>query len=953
MAFNKAKTVEAAQKHLAAGKIPQAIAEYQQVLRVEPDDQVTLMTVGDLYVRVGDNKQAMVYFEKLAQIFNSDGFISKSIAIYKKIQKFAPDEVLPLERLAELYVQQGVMSEARPIFLQLAESHLKANRTQPAIEVLRKLLDLAPDNLRVQQRLADLYMAIGQEKEASGAFISTAQRLIEKGDAAEALKMAEKAIHAAPKNSAAVAIKARALAAGNRQKEAIDLLVKLPPSMTGPETSSLLTELYMQTGRSEEALKLARSAFSEGPARFPLVFGVINGLLEGGETDRGLALLGEIRSGVLQAGESERLISALQSAMDRLPGQLEPIEWLADAYRATGDPFHLPEALGQLADAAVFAGKLDKAKSAVEELVEKDPENEAHKQRLRDICGRMGAAAPTGGAPAEDMASFQVDVHAPVETAPEPVQDVPLDEETERFIQQALTDVDLFTSYGLTQKGVDLLESVLKRAPGHPATLERLLDLHLGAGNEKRTSEIAGQLEEYYTGKGDAANADKFAELRRRFQRAAARTDEAAASASAAEFAVPFEVTPSAPAPTSPPPPAAAKEETHEVDLSAEWAMMTEQAAASDTAAAAAPPVKPTAPEPEAPTGFEDIPFEVEVPLETSPAPAEVIPVPDEPAAPPPAAEEAISYDFSVDVVSEEEAAKPVEVAPVEIIPEAILPEAEAAELFGSVAAEIMPEPPAPPPPKAAPPKPAPPPRPAPPPPPAPEETITVDYDFAAPSAASPVEKAPAPAAPMSSSQFLSELGDELADFEITKPEKKPEPPKPPPPKKKEEPKAAKPAGPKDHKTDHLREVFDEFRADMGEAIENEEEGEDLETHYNLGIAYREMGLAEEAIGEFQKVAKSAQSGRAFKYAMQCYTLLGLTFMEKGQPKISAIWYEKALKTPDLDPESVMAIRYDLGIAQEQAGEYKAAMESFSQVYAMNIDYRDVGERISELQKKV
>ena len=77
-----------------------------------------------------------------------------------------------------------------------------------------------------------------------------------------------------------------------------------------------------------------------------------------------------------------------------------------------------------------------------------------------------------------------------------------------------------------------------------------------------------------------------------------------------------------------------------------------------------------------------------------------------------------------------------------------------------------------------------------------------------------------------------------------------------------------------------------------------------------------------------------------------------LTFMDKGQPKISAIWYEKALKTPDLDPESVMAVRYDLGIAQELAGDTKAALDSFSQVYAMNIDYRDVGERIAELHKK-
>ena len=145
-----------------------------------------------------------------------------------------------------------------------------------------------------------------------------------------------------------------------------------------------------------------------------------------------------------------------------------------------------------------------------------------------------------------------------------------------------------------------------------------------------------------------------------------------------------------------------------------------------------------------------------------------------------------------------------------------------------------------------------------------------------------------------------------------------------------------------------LKEVFDEFRAELGEMGA---EDEDLETHYNLGTAFREMGLLEEAISEFQKVAKANERGRPFRYAMQCCTLLGLAFMEKGQPGIAAIWYERALETPGVEPESILALRYDLGIAQESAGEPEAALKSFSKVYAMNIDYRDVAERIAALQK--
>src|SRR5256885_6222646 len=81
MAYNKSKYVEAAQKLLNQGKVAQAIAEYQNILKYEPRDQVTLMTIGELYIRQGETFQAIDYFERLAQIFVGDGFLTKAIAV--------------------------------------------------------------------------------------------------------------------------------------------------------------------------------------------------------------------------------------------------------------------------------------------------------------------------------------------------------------------------------------------------------------------------------------------------------------------------------------------------------------------------------------------------------------------------------------------------------------------------------------------------------------------------------------------------------------------------------------------------------------------------------------------------------------------------------------------------------------------------------------------------------
>jgi tetratricopeptide (TPR) repeat protein len=111
------------------------------------------------------------------------------------------------------------------------------------------------------------------------------------------------------------------------------------------------------------------------------------------------------------------------------------------------------------------------------------------------------------------------------------------------------------------------------------------------------------------------------------------------------------------------------------------------------------------------------------------------------------------------------------------------------------------------------------------------------------------------------------------------------------------------------------------------------------------------MGLLEEAISEFQKVAKASKRGEAFRYALQCCTLLGLSFMEKGQPAIAAMWYQRALQIPDLDQETQLALHYDLGVAQDLSGDPVAALKNFAEVYATNIDYRDVAERLAALDK--
>jgi tetratricopeptide (TPR) repeat protein len=145
-----------------------------------------------------------------------------------------------------------------------------------------------------------------------------------------------------------------------------------------------------------------------------------------------------------------------------------------------------------------------------------------------------------------------------------------------------------------------------------------------------------------------------------------------------------------------------------------------------------------------------------------------------------------------------------------------------------------------------------------------------------------------------------------------------------------------------------LAEMFGELKQDLESGVASADE--DPETHYNLGIAFREMGLLDEAIGELQKACQAVDRGHAFPQIMQTYTWLAQCFLEKSVPEAAVRWYEKALNVKGIDGETRVALNYELASAHEAAGDKPSALKHFMDVYGSNIDYRDVAERIKALK---
>jgi len=137
-----------------------------------------------------------------------------------------------------------------------------------------------------------------------------------------------------------------------------------------------------------------------------------------------------------------------------------------------------------------------------------------------------------------------------------------------------------------------------------------------------------------------------------------------------------------------------------------------------------------------------------------------------------------------------------------------------------------------------------------------------------------------------------------------------------------------------------LEEIFREFK----KGVEQQLDSEDYDTHYNLGIAYKEMGLIDEAIGEFQLAAKDP------KRVIECCSMLGLCFLEKGMPQLAVKWYKKGLEVDEITEDEHVGMLYDLGSAYMEIGDTENAHKAFIEVYGLNSNYRDIVTKIKSLE---
>jgi len=1049
MAVQRDKVIASAEKLVAKGKIEPAIKEYERLLDDNPNDVNTLNRIGDLWVRINRNDEAVKTFGRIADFYAKDGFFLKAIAIYKKINKLDPSKLEVYGKLADLYAKQGLAMEAKSQYQVLADYYLKHGDPNAALGIYRKISELDPNSINVHVKLADLHSQIGQTGEALKEYDRVGRMLLKRGMLDEAVQVFKKALKIDAKNIELVESLITALLEAKDYDNGIKIVeTALETNKNNPKLLGLWAKIQLARGDANSARSTLERALAADPNEVSVRETLADLYLKQNNADKALEMVAPSVERSLGRGERAAAVEMLNRVLRVNPKHTPTLERLVATYVRLNEETNILASMNQLAEAHIGNRNFEAASKVLEKLIDREPQNAQHRNKLTFVKTQMGGGAPQPishrAEPAAPPPVLEIEEPLPTidvaEEAPESMEGISfdstpieldmsldnatgpipamqsappprIDSDTEvsfdaapesddlDFITEHLTEAEVFAKYGLAEKATEHLRAVIQRSPKHLAAHDRLFRILLDEGEMTTARAAAETYVALLHEKNDSATIDAVK------QEFLSRGQSWSASA------------PPKPAPKAPAPePEAVEMDIEEPAVMEDDALLVADLADSsggiDFDVETTPDVSPieieevaeipgfAEPAPEEVVEMQSgeitfdqeplsasagdstpfygvealehpddtpIEFETETPVaEAEPEPEpllaaeEEISFEPEPMATAPTAEEIGEIDFYAGQQLYEDAQQKLdalmarfpddgELLKRQLKIDAGMAKKAAAAKAAPKAAPAIPKP-APAIPKAAPPAPKPePPKPPPAPPRAPTLTRTPtpvlsrdeiesellsaipddDEEFTPTPAPPPPAKPVAPPTPVATTKAQEEnLFAEEEDFFDLAAELESE---------LEEDQEVVSLSEEEQS---LEEIFKEFK----KGVEQQLDSEDYDTHYNLGIAYKEMGLIDEAIGEFQLASKDP------KRAVECASMLGLCFLEKGMPQLAIKWYRKGLEMPEITEEEHVGLLYDLGSAYVEVGDTANAQKAFMEVYGMNTNYRDIVSRIKQLE---
>ena len=563
MALNRDRIFKTADKYIHSGKVEKAIAEYEKWVAANRKDWSTIRQIGDLYARIGRNDEAIKKYAQIADYYRQDGFNVRAIATHKMILRLDPQNETAMRNLAELQVIQGLLMEAKVQYQALVELYAKSGHKRQATEVFKKLAEIDPSDLKVRYKFAEFLEREGKVEEAVAEYVGIADEFINKGLVAEAIQIMEKGLRIDNASRLWRTKLAQAAILQGHHDKAIQLLEEVREQHPRDvELLSRLGEAYMGAGRAAEAETLFGRLTELEPDNADHASRLAELAIAQGNCDRALEIFVPAVDNLVAKKEGEKAVAHLQKILNRDPHHIKTLLKLVEVQTVLKQDAGRTGAYDKLCEAYSEQGDYKKAVRVAEQIIELEPENSQHKDRVRFLKSKLGAPAapaipaltssasssppapPTLDVPgvpdvADEDVQPAVELDIDMVEAPEPVIDLDeavsgpfpaepsvveapseqtqqeidavatLSPEDEENIKEKMTEAEVFVRYGLVDKAVEQLKDVLDRFRFHTAARETLIEVYRDQGMSNEAAEELAQLSTIYARLGQNENAEK------------------------------------------------------------------------------------------------------------------------------------------------------------------------------------------------------------------------------------------------------------------------------------------------------------------------------------------------------------------------------------------------------------------------------------------------------------
>jgi len=562
MAIKRDKVIADAEKLVAKGKIEPAIKEYERLLDDNPNDVNTLNRIGDLWVRINRTDEAVKTFAKIADHYGKDGFFLKAIAIYKKINKLDPSKLDVYAKLADLYAKQGLAMEAKSQYQVLADYYIKHGDPGNALMIYRKISELDPNAINVHVKLADLHSQAGQTAEALKEYDRVGRMLLKRGMLDEAVQVFKKALKIDAKNVDLVESLVVALIEAKDFNSAQSIVeTALETNKNSPKLLAMWSRILIGKGDLASAKSSLERALAADPNEPATREALADLYLKQNNLDKALEMIAFIVDKAIGRGERNAAVEALNRILKVDAGHVPTLERLVATYTRLNEETNILASMNSLAEAHIAKSQYDKASVVLEKLIQREPQNAQHRNKLQFVKSKTGggrgveSAPPRREAPAppprreapspppimeieepvptmesleEEAPSISLDdLNASPSmdldlggftTAPGPPlamesaePEVSVSEEGGDdldFITEHLTEAEVFAKYGLAEKATEHLRAVIDRSPKHLAAHDKLFRILLDEGDTEAARSAANQYVALLQERGDAETID-------------------------------------------------------------------------------------------------------------------------------------------------------------------------------------------------------------------------------------------------------------------------------------------------------------------------------------------------------------------------------------------------------------------------------------------------------------